>query len=50
MAKTVRVMLGAPLFPFSSTEVRERLRNGGSVDDMLPQAVLERLNELQIKF
>jgi nicotinic acid mononucleotide adenylyltransferase len=43
-------MQGAPLFPFSSTEVRERLRNGCSVDNMIPQAVLERLNELQIKF
>ena len=49
-AKSVQVMQGAPLFPFSSTEVRERLRKGESVKDMIPQAVLERLNELNVKF
>ena len=49
-AKSVRVMQGAPLFAFSSTEVRERLRNGDCVDDMIPQTVLKRLKELHIKF
>ena len=49
-AKSVKVMQGGPLFPFSSTEVRERLRNNGCVDEMIPSAVLDRLNELNVKF
>ena len=49
-AKLVKVMQGAPLFPYSSTEVRERLRNGSCVDEMIPRIVFDRLNELNIKF
>lgn len=50
MAKAVRVMRCAPLFPFSSTEVRERLRNKDSVDDMVPRSVVDKLNELKVEF
>ena len=45
-AKGVRFMHGAPLFPYSSTEVRERLKAGLDVDDMVPRVVAERLKEL----
>ena len=45
-AKGVCFMHGAPLFPYSSTEVRDRLKAGLDVDDMVPMVVAEQLKEL----
>ena len=42
-AKGVYIMQGAPLFPFSSTEVRARLKRGEQVCDMVPTVVVDRL-------
>lgn len=42
---TVR-LLNAPLFPWSSTDVRNHLRQGGDVSDMVPPSVAERLRNL----
>lgn len=39
-------LLDAPLFPWSSTDVRNRLRQGGDVSDMVPPSVAERLRNL----
>ncbi len=36
-------LMNAPLFPWSSTEVRRRLAEGESVDEMLPPSVVEAL-------
>lgn len=35
----IRMLDGAPDLPFSSTDVRERLRRGESIEDMVPEAV-----------
>jgi nicotinate-nucleotide adenylyltransferase len=42
-AKGVSVMQGAPLFPFSSTEVRDHLKAGLDVSEMVPRVVVELL-------
>lgn len=39
-------LLDAPLFPWSSTDIRNRLRQGGDVSDMVPPSVAERLGAL----
>lgn len=39
-------LLDAPLFPWSSTDIRNRLRQGGDVSDMVPPSVAERLGTL----
>jgi len=39
-------LLDAPLFPWSSTDVRNRLRQGGDISDMVPPGVAERLRNL----
>lgn len=39
-------LLDAPLFPWSSTDVRNRLRQGGDISDMVPPSVAERLRNL----
>lgn len=39
-------LLDAPLFPWSSTDIRKRLRQGGDVSDMVPPSVAERLRNL----
>lgn len=38
-------LIGAPLFPFSSTEVRHTLREGGDASQMLPPAVWEAIRQ-----
>jgi nicotinic acid mononucleotide adenylyltransferase len=35
----ITMLEGAPELPFSSTDVRERLKRGESIDDMVPAAV-----------
>ena len=35
----ITMLEGAPELPFSSTDVRERLKKGESIDDMVPAAV-----------
>lgn len=47
IAKRIQIMRGAPLFPFSSTEVRERLNRGEGVNDMIPEVVVKRLCEVK---
>ena len=44
-AKSVRFMYGAPLFPFSSTEVRGRLSRNEDVNDMVPMNVVNTLRD-----
>lgn len=34
-------MIHAPFYPFSSTEIRQRIRNGGSIEGMLPQDIID---------
>ena len=38
-------LVDAPLFPWSSTQIREALKNGGEVSDMLPEAIIPIIKE-----
>ena len=41
----ITMLEGAPELPFSSTDVRERLKRGESIDDMVPAAVAKYIAE-----
>ena len=41
----ITILEGAPELPFSSTDVRERLKRGESIDDMVPAAVAKYIAE-----
>jgi nicotinate-nucleotide adenylyltransferase len=41
----ITMLEGAPELPFSSTDVRERLKRGESIDDMVPAAVVKYIAE-----
>ncbi|MBQ9704580.1 MAG: nicotinate-nucleotide adenylyltransferase [Paludibacteraceae bacterium] len=42
----MQVLAEAPLFPYSSTEIRQRMQAGQSLAGMVPPAVARRLSEL----
>ena len=41
----ITMLEGAPELPFSSTDVRERLKKGESIDDMVPAAVAKYITD-----
>ncbi len=44
LPQQVKILTGAPQFPYSSTQVRQALQSGHIPNDMLPQAVAEQLS------
>lgn len=41
-------MVQAPMFPYSSTEIRQAIARGSSVKDMLPPKVYQQIRELKL--